>query len=254
MYRKFLPKIEKKRAVFLKSVSKKTLFHQDIVFLIWNVYKKNHDAQWRKEFKKIISLYHPDILLFQESSIDFKINPIGSYNYFGYIFFSNFSFKERSFGLLSAAKSKIVNFDSIFSIHKEPIFKTPKMILATKYCLNNQEKLLVINVHLINFVKTEKFAAQLNQLKEICLSHKGPLVIGGDFNTWNKKRMDLLLELSKALALKRVDFSFDYDKKKIFKQPLDHIFYRGLKLKKSKILDFCQSSDHKPLIAGFCVE
>ena len=254
MYRKFLPKVEKKRAVFLKSVSKKTLFHQDIVFLVWNVYKKNHDMEWIKEFKKIISLYHPDIMLFQESSVDFKINPIGSYTHYGYIFFSNFSFKQKSFGLLSAAKSKITNFDSVFSIHKEPLLKTPKMILATKYYLNNREKLLVINVHLINFVKTEKFIAQLKQLEELCLSHKGALVIGGDFNTWNKKRINLLFDLAKKLKLKKVEFSSENNKKNIFKQPLDHIFYRGLRLKNSVILDFCKSSDHKPLIAAFCTQ
>jgi len=91
-------------------------------------------------------------------------------------------------------------------------------------------------------------------LEELCLSHKGALVIGGDFNTWNKKRINLLFDLAKKLKLKKVEFSSENNKKNIFKQPLDHIFYRGLRLKNSVILDFCKSSDHKPLIAAFCTQ
>ncbi len=252
--KKFLPKIEKKNSLILKSVTKETLFHQDIVFLVWNVYKKNNDVKWREEFEYIMNVYHPDIILFQESVSTFTIEPIHSYRHFGYLFFPNFSYKNRAYGLLNASKSKIINFNSLYSRDFEPILKTPKMIMATKYKLNNGETLLVVNVHLINFVKTEKFQAQLRQIEEVCLSHKGAVVLAGDFNTWNRKRFSLLCESAKKLSLKMVKFPVNSSKRSILKEPLDHIFYRGLKLKRSKVLEFCKSSDHKPLLASFKVE
>ncbi len=252
--KRFFIKIEKRNSLLLKSVSKKTLYHKDIVILVWNVYKQNDRQNWQNEFKKIMFLYHPDIILFQESVANFNLNPIGSYSYFGYLFFPNFSYNHRFFGLLNASRSKIIDFKSYFSKHKEPILKTPKMILATKYLLNNMQTLLVINVHLINFVKLEKFAYQLKQLEELCKTHTQALIVAGDFNTWSKKRMNLLLDVANRLNLKRVDFPNGNLKKSLLKHPLDHIFYRGLELKEGKVLDFCQTSDHKPLLASFEIQ
>ncbi len=252
--KRFLPKIERRNSLILKRTTKKSLFHQDIVFLVWNVYKKNNDPKWREEFEHIMSLYHPDIILFQESVSTFKIEPIHSYSHFGYLFFPNFSYKNRAYGLLNASKSKIINFNSLYSPDKEPILKTPKMIMATKYKLNNEESLLVINVHFINFVKTYKFEAQLKQVEDICSSYEGAMVVAGDFNTWNRKRTDLLFETMKRLGLKSVEFPVNLSKKSLLKEHLDYIFYRGLELKRSRVLEFCKSSDHKPLLASFKVK
>ncbi len=250
--KKFLIKIEKRNSLLLKSISKRSLYHKDISVLVWNVYKQNDKPNWQNEFKKIMFLHHPDIILFQESVANFHINPIGSYNYYGYLFFPNFSYKQRYFGLLNASRSKIIDFKSYFSKHKEPILKTPKMILATKYLLNNFQTLLVINVHLINFVKFEKFAYQLKQIENLCLENTS-LILAGDFNTWNRKRVNFLYEMAKNLNLKRVEFENE-GKRSILKYPLDHIFYRGLNLKRGEVLSFPQSSDHKPLIASFTIK
>ncbi len=252
--RRILPAIERKNSLILKRTTKKSLFHQDIVFLVWNVYKKNNDARWREEFEYIMNLYHPDIILFQESVSTFKAEPIHSYSHFGYLFFPNFSYKNRAYGLLNASKSKIVNFSSLYSPDREPILKTPKMIMATEYKLNNGQFLLVVNVHLINFVKTYKFMAQLKQIEKICDSYEGAVVVAGDFNTWNRKRTKMLFETMNALGLKSVEFEENFSKKSILKEHLDHIFYKGLELKRSRVLDFCVSSDHKPLLASFGVK
>ncbi|NPA81518.1 MAG: endonuclease/exonuclease/phosphatase family protein [Epsilonproteobacteria bacterium] len=252
MYKRFLIKVEKRNSLLLKSVTKKSLYHRDIGVLVWNVYKQNDKPHWQNEFKKIMFLHHPDIIMLQESVANFHIDPIG-YHYYGYLFFPNFSYKHRYFGLLNASRSKIVDFKSYFSKHREPILKTPKMILATKYLLNNFQILLVVNVHLINFVRTDKFAYQLKQIEEVCKNHKGPMIVAGDFNTWNKKRVDLLAQITTDLGLKKVNFPTDGEKKSLLKQPLDYIFYKELQLKDKRVLEFCQSSDHKPLIATFTV-
>jgi endonuclease/exonuclease/phosphatase (EEP) superfamily protein YafD len=49
--------------------------------------------------------------------------------------------------------------------------------------------------------------------------------------------MNLVLNLVSDLDLKQVDFIDNTHKKKILSHPLDHIFYRGLEVKESLILD-----------------
>jgi endonuclease/exonuclease/phosphatase (EEP) superfamily protein YafD len=46
-------------------------------------------------------------------------------------------------------------------------------------------------------------------------------------------------------------FHPEYHKKALVSNPLDHIFYRGLKQKESYILKDIKSSDHKPMLVRF---
>jgi endonuclease/exonuclease/phosphatase (EEP) superfamily protein YafD len=139
---------------------------------------------------------------------------------------------------------------------------SPKVSLITEYQLPGDESLLTVNVHLLNFERwgTMKFQSQLDELAEIMADHRGPIILAGDFNTWNKKRLDLVQKLAEKLNLKEViDFPagrttadmafsefnwvFGIDKN----LPLDRVFYRGFKAHSPRILPY-ESSDHNPLL------
>ena len=126
------------------------------------------------------------------------------------------------------------------------------MVLATEYPLAStteptlEQSLLVINTHMINFVSFEKFRAHLDQAFQALDHHSGPILLAGDFNTWNKKRMQYFDELAMASSLKEV---------KMMRQPrlnhllrhLDHIYCRGLGVVDVHVHIDIHSSDHYPI-------
>lgn len=129
----------------------------------------------------------------------------------------------------------------------EPIVGTPKMILIQEFPLEDENRsLLVANIHAINFVSLESFKTQLQQLFDAVKSFQGPMIIAGDFNTWNSGRLEELSELKKKLSLQSVQFDPD-ERTTFWGYPLDHILIRGIEVVSSKVLSGLDSSDHNAL-------
>lgn len=135
--------------------------------------------------------------------------------------------------------------------HYEPWLETPKAALVLYYNIEDRsEQLLVANIHAINFsLGIDAFEQQLDDVLNEIAQHKGPVIFAGDFNTWNQKRMLSLNKSTQKLGL--IAAPFDKEKIKSFRGwPLDHIFYRGLELKNSNVIEV-DSSDHNFLHAHF---
>ncbi|WP_158224585.1 endonuclease/exonuclease/phosphatase family protein [Agaribacterium haliotis] len=134
--------------------------------------------------------------------------------------------------------------------HIEPWLRSPKAALVSRYQLSDQRQLLVVNVHAINFsIGIDSFQKQLNDALVFVRSHRGPVVLAGDFNTWSKQRTELLNSTANELGLQAAPF--DKNKVKSFAGwPLDHVFYRGLELERSDVIEV-DSSDHNLLQAQF---
>jgi len=77
------------------------------------------------------------------------------------------------------------------------------------------------------------------------------MIVAGDFNTWNKKRMQKLHEIREKLELKIVSFSQTSALKVFMGKQLDFIFYKGLELVDSKVVTNHSLSDHNPLFVTF---
>ena len=82
----------------------------------------------------------------------------------------------------------------------------------------------------------------------------GPMIFSGDFNTWNKTRLRTLQTITQQLDLTMVEYPDIRPIKTLNRQPLDHIFYRGLQLKKSRAISVPHISDHNPIIAEFSLK
>lgn len=253
-YRDFFPEIYQPAEILqtLGAASKEALGDRFSV-VVWNMYKGRR-LNWQEDFKRLIE--GKDIVLLQESVINTRFDPV----------FSEANFHEwvmarshRSLKTLAATGiktgSSVSSAASNFYVSPdvEPVFKTPKMMLATKYALDGgRGDLLVVNIHAINFVSMEKYKRQIIQIVEAASSHDGPLIIAGDFNTWNAPRYKVLMETAQTLGLLEIGLT---RKGRIthLNRHLDHIFYRGLELLGAGVATDIRTSDHYPLTADFAV-
>ncbi|TNF65920.1 MAG: endonuclease/exonuclease/phosphatase family protein [Gammaproteobacteria bacterium] len=221
--------------------------------ICWNVYKKLHKPKQITYLMKLLSQYKPDLLTFQESpSLKRIAQSTSALEAYEKYYFSNLEFKNRSFGLLTASNAESKHSNYVISHYKEFIFRTHKAFLVSIYPLTSADALMLINVHAINFRSVQIYQKELQQLYEFALSHQGPLIIAGDFNSWGTGRLLLLDQLIHQLNLNSVKFENSRLIKSFISSPLDHILYRNLTVDESFVLDCHKLSDHNPLYVKFC--
>ena len=135
----------------------------------------------------------------------------------------------------------------------EPWLRIPKVALYTAHPLaGRRQRLLLANLLGINFsVGTAEFKAQLRQAEAVVASHHGPLIVAGDFNTWSAERARLLTSLTTRLGLQPVEFN-DGHRIRVWNHPLDHVFYRGLRVLSATSTEQPES-DHNPLLVRFAL-
>ena len=113
--------------------------------------------------------------------------------------------------------------------------------------LSHGQALLLVNVHLINFeINPTAYEEQLRTLMQLVSQHQGPLVLSGDFNSWNGYRAQIIRKVINEFGLEEVFFEQDH-RLRFLGNPLDHIFVRGLNVL-SATTEPTESSDHAPLL------
>lgn len=236
-----------------------TLKQDSIKVLSWNIAKNNHNRNWSEDFFAIIAEFQPDKIFLQEVRLCAITKQIPELASMGWSFAPNLidNLNNTYSGVLTATKGNLIHSQAKITKHQEPVTKTPKVSLFGEYSLgNNRETLLTVNAHLINFVDTRKFQAQLQQIEAIISQHQGAVIFSGDFNTWNRSRWLLLLQMTAKLGLSPVNFSPREAlkiKRFFLSPPLDYIFYRGVRQKaaSAKVINNISSSDHNPLLVEF---
>lgn len=134
----------------------------------------------------------------------------------------------------------------------EPLLSLPKSTLISRYPLaGSSETLLVGNIHAVNFsLGMAAFRSQLDRMASILDEHDGPMVVAGDFNSWSRSRTRVLNEiLVEARSMRKVAFD-DKSPRAIFGSTVDHVYYRGLTVVASRVLD-ADTSDHDPIWVQF---
>lgn len=151
----------------------------------------------------------------------------------------------------------------IRSAERELLVLTPKAALVSLYRVKGGGELCLVNLHGLNFDPTgAQLARQLEALRVRVASFRGPLIVAGDFNTWNQARMDAVEALSHGLDLEEV--RPDYPGGKTGDVPagmvsraigfspqmhLDRIFVRGFRpIQVSWMMEY-EASDHVPILA-----
>jgi endonuclease/exonuclease/phosphatase (EEP) superfamily protein YafD len=136
----------------------------------------------------------------------------------------------------------------------EPFLWLPKSTLISRYPIAGSDRQLVVaNIHAVNFTfGTVEFRVQMRQLADILVTHDGPLIVAGDFNTWSLLRMSLVRDiLVERLKLEKVVFETARPSS-VFRRPLDHAYYRGLRVVE-RWTEASETSDHDPLWVEFAL-
>lgn len=237
--------------------NKIVLKHQDVNkidklnILCWNVAKLTKKEHFKDFFKKLVKDEKLNYFILQEvkSDISYSLDIFENYSF---ILSSNIQTKKSIYGVMNIFNISCEENYSLLSNKKEIKVATHKTILLTKHKLNGKN-VIVVNIHALNFVPIKDFEFELNKLKNELINIDEPLIVAGDFNTWNKKRVLLLKLFCKELSLKEVILSDEKHIKKVFNCNLDYILYRGVTLEYSKAINSFDISDHNPLIASFTI-
>ncbi len=220
--------------------------------LNWNIEKAKQGEAWAIDFVKLKNKF--DLVILQEATSDeifmnqLKVKNDILWNYF----ISWISIIDRSStGLVIGSQARPTSLSFSRTVDFEPILNTPKLTSYQTYKVEglNSTELLIINIHAINFVSVEKFGRQIQQVMDRVDTHQGPVIFVGDMNTWNKKRLALLMIETKKRNL--VWYDFERPDVRGMHSKLDHIFVRGLKVNEIKSLTNINSSDHYPISADF---
>jgi len=214
--------------------------------LCWNIHKKNRkDPRFKPFMQKLTTQYNLYFCLFQEAELSEKDCTIGNFSYDTAV---NLEINQKFYGVLTACRTTSVSAHAYLSKSRESFIGTHKSLLRTTYPLQTGEELLILNIHAINFRENRTYWRELEVLTEKVASHKGPMIIAGDFNTWNKKRMEALHTFCKRHNLKTVVFE---QVKSFMGYPLDFVLYRGVEcIEKMAIIEHA-ISDHHPLFVKF---
>ncbi len=218
-----------------------------ITLTSWNVHKGGFPL-WGEEYLQIRT--PSDLLLIQEAQLNSALRTTLDQEALKWVISTSYQRSDdKPIGVLTAASAQPLYQCALRT--QEPFTRIPKSILITEYPLGGtQETLLVANVHAINFTfGTSSYRAQLHQISEQIKTHSGPLLIAGDFNTWSKKRLALLMAFADGLGLYATHFPED-ERRSVRGIPLDYIFFRGLEMQYSAV-KAAESSDHNLLEARF---
>jgi endonuclease/exonuclease/phosphatase (EEP) superfamily protein YafD len=150
-------------------------------------------------------------------------------------------------GVMTLSTAEPLTSCSLISI--EPWLRSPKATMITEYGLTDSDQsLLVINIHAINFtIGNKDFREQVRRALSVISGHPGPILLSGDFNTWHWRLSKILRGMANNHGLTMLNYDEDH-RKRVFGQPLDHIYVRGLHVIDATSIRL-DSSDHNPMSA-----
>lgn len=240
-----IPKEEQSILVF-GECQQEGLAPEELRLLVWNVWKGKRGSPWERDFQKLRT--DRSLILLQEAVADERMSQVfeDASDPHEWHMATSFSwrFSSHPTGVITGASAKPKTKKSLRGKERELFFLTPKVSLSTNYALRGREDdLLAINTHVVNFTTTSSFIRFIEELVTLIESHKGPLLLAGDFNTWNVSRWQSLVAILDRMGLLHVDLGTDPRSLK-----LDHVFVRGMKIKNARVKNDIITSDHFPLV------
>lgn len=211
--------------------------------LVWNIYKLQA-ADWAAELSRWGE--GQDLLLLQEATDAPALGSWFAAGHWNWQQVAAFRFEARTAGVLNAARDPAV-YSCSWRL-PEPSTRIPKSALMSLYPLQGSRyPLMVVNVHAINFeLGMAAYKKQLEQIGKLTRKYQGPVLIAGDFNTWNGKRLALLQQVMTRNKLKAVAYGQD-ERLRVGSLPLDHAFIRGLTVAAASS-QRSTGSDHNPIL------
>jgi endonuclease/exonuclease/phosphatase (EEP) superfamily protein YafD len=216
--------------------------------LSWNMNKLTLDKHAAHYSKKVFEEESVDIIALQEAKVEQDMHMLYT---FPSVMSPNIQTGKKLYGVQTASNHSFKAYEQHITDTRESFFATRKSALVTFHYFDDDSHVTVINIHAINFVMHGQYKKELLRIVERIRDIEGPMILCGDFNSWNKKRYETMMEFTKDLGLTQVMFDSKRYIKSFNRQPLDYVFYRGLSIESQKVLDISTISDHNPLIVRF---
>jgi len=213
----------------------------------WNVHKEG-DPGWQSDLGHLIGA--TDVVLIQEAGVSTEFRAVIEKAGFSWLLSSAFEYLGSEYGVLTATRVRPEKACTLRAY--EPLLGIPKAMLITQYRLAGRDDLLAIaNVHAINFtLDTDAYRAQLEAVADALSGHRGPIVIAGDFNTWNNDRETAVRALVASLSLEPAVFEVDARTHFMGGHIFDRVYAKGVEFVAATAWSVT-SSDHNPLVVDF---
>jgi endonuclease/exonuclease/phosphatase (EEP) superfamily protein YafD len=209
--------------------------------LTWNIHKQEDDG-WEADLTRFAA--SSDILLLQEVALEDALQAILRGAGLRFVMGSSFVYNDAEFGVLTATRAAPVA--ACTQRIEEPLIRIPKSAVIVWLPLpGRRHTLAVANLHSINFsLSLAAYEAQLAALADVLAQHEGPILLGGDLNTWSQARLDAVARTARRLNL--VEIPYAEDGRTLFLgNQVDHLLVRGLAVTTSRTTAVT-SSDHNP--------
>lgn len=210
---------------------------------VWNVYKGQRDAIFKEDFLRLGK--GKEFLLLQEAVINKVMPEIWRQDFPAHEWNLAQSFQYKrdltSTGVAIGSVLAPSEVTYLRSQSRELVWLTPKLTLFNKYKFEDREVLFVCT-HVLNFVTLGAFTKSLYEIAERISKFEGPVILAGDFNTWNLKRYMVMKSIFRDLKLEHLDLE---DDGRLLK--LDHVFVRGFNVVTAKVHHKTRGSDHFPI-------
>jgi endonuclease/exonuclease/phosphatase (EEP) superfamily protein YafD len=209
----------------------------------WNLHKEA-DPGWQVDLAALIA--RSDVVVLQEAGVAADLREAIERAGFHWVLASSFAYLDAEYGVLTATRVAPAGACTLRAF--EPLLGIPKSALITYLRIDGKDATLAIaNLHSINFAAgTGVYRAQLEALGNALAGHTGPIVIAGDFNTWNEAREREVQALATRLALVPVAFGHD-GRRRFLGRIFDWVYVRGLEVDSASAWEVT-SSDHNPLL------
>jgi len=214
---------------------------EDIRMVNWNI-RKGGDPGWTTDLATFQG--EPDLMILQEAALNSNAWGVVTTDQY-HSFAPGYRTRRSLTGVMTVSAAKPLTQCNLVSM--EPWIRTPKATMITEYGLTGTDQtLLVVNVHAVGFTfGVRDFQAQILMARSVVDEHTGPLILSGDFNTWRWRRSEILQEMTESLGLEMLVYDEDH-RTRLFGQPLDHIYVRGLEILQATTRQV-DSSDHNPM-------
>lgn len=204
--------------------------------LVWNIHKGELIRNSKAPIPFSLKAY--DIVALQENSWPWSLENL---KYRGdHYFIPTFQMDGEKTGTSIISQIEPIIVKGAHTQYAEPFIITPKSYIHAKF-----KEFEFFNIHSLNFVTFSEYKYELERvLKET--NEELPLILVGDFNTWDEERTTYLKKVMKDHRLKEVTFKKDL-RSRFLGRPVDYIFARGFILRDAQVLPMPNHSDHNAL-------
>lgn len=222
-----------------------SLLPAEFTIVVWNIFKRHGADIFDKDISDLSE--RADIICLQEvlatEHLDLPHDVRELNHNYGISYRRPDGYSE---GILTASHHYLLeDCESLLSLAREPVTKTPKTALVSLIAMANGQQLLVINLHMLLFKRRAIFKKELQQIIDYSAQYDHlPAIFCGDFNTFTEAQQRLLDDTLATRGFSRC-IPLHEPRAKRF---LDHIYIRGLNVLMMEIIDTISSSDHYPLI------